>query len=493
MDQREKNLPLYPYISLVVLLIIQYLLISNTLHRVWHLRFIVCVGVCIFISVFGGKRLQKGGWVFIYTLVCLILLFKASYEQTFDSGLRTPHIISLQGIATSDTSLSASHNSVFSCNVTSVSNTQGDTTSAKGEVVIISQKEVSVYQGFFVTVRGSFLLDAQAPIVIADHVESSLPINKLHKWYVSHRIILLKSIISQLNTLPYPASYMAKALFIGVMDEYSLLKEYSLESGAAHVLALSGLHMNIVMMGFAFLISKTPAKKASFIISFCVAVVYVAIVGVRASLLRALLLVLFAHVGTKRFSLLKAYVVQLLLFPSTMLSVASLLSYGSILSLVLFSSSISRRITPLLPLPIAQGLGSAIGVNMGTTAFSLALFGVWYPIGIPLSLVIIPLATMLLSMTMMYVLAPVVVLEKALVALASSYQKIVEWGSFYSIEGDLFFYLLFVIGVLTVLKGVEYASCALQNELRRSYNVGLSLRFTHSNTNTLRRRTTSIK
>ncbi len=127
------------------------------------------------------------------------------------------------------------------------------------------------------------------------------------------------------------------------------------DSGLAHVLAVSGLHVTAFASAILYLLKKTKIKPIiSFILVAAVTFFYVLMCGFTASSLRAFIMTLVLNFGVcmgykydKMSSLSLAGVVLMLVRPQTIMDVGFLLSMFSVLGIFMFYSTFK---TPYLKL-----------------------------------------------------------------------------------------------------------------------------------------------
>ncbi|MDR1588159.1 MAG: ComEC/Rec2 family competence protein, partial [Treponema sp.] len=128
---------------------------------------------------------------------------------------------------------------------------------------------------------------------------------------------------------------LSLALLLGIRDnlDTQLSRSYT-DAGCAHVLALSGMHLAIVSAVLAFFLKKPLGLKAAAMAGSLFIVVYVFLVGVQPSLARSAIMYLLGALSLfgilpKKAPLLlaAAFLLQLLIWPSSGDSLSFLLSY----------------------------------------------------------------------------------------------------------------------------------------------------------------------
>lgn len=183
------------------------------------------------------------------------------------------------------------------------------------------------------------------------------------------------------------------------------------ETGVAHVLAISGLHVGYLAVMLSWLLSWLPlGPKQRFVVHAVFLTLYCGLIGGTTSAFRAAVMYLMLT-GAKAWgrdndpmtSISAAFLLLLLIRPLDLFSASFQLSFGAVAGIVLFGPSFTRTINCLLPgkrnrlaekikglFPL--GLAAQIGV-----ALPLAVFYQEIPLlGLLLNLVVIPYVMVLL-------------------------------------------------------------------------------------------------
>lgn len=254
-----------------------------------------------------------------------------------------------------------------------------------------------------------------------------------------------------LSGLPEKAQALFCALLLGSRGLLSAEeKEAFRKAGAAHLLALSGLHVGILVAGGWFLLGALRLPKAwRYAILIPLVGLYVLIGGLRVSLLRAALM--FGILGVfwilweqgwlaKRWldplqGLSLAAIVVLLLWPWSVLDAAFQLSFSATAGILLFlpswTGSAVRRRVPRFFRSLADLAAVTLCAQVGVLPFLGATFGYLAPYGFFANLLLIPWTTLLLwagILGLPLLLFPTMqpFLGQALWALAAPYLWVVE-------------------------------------------------------------------
>ncbi|MBX6351100.1 MAG: DNA internalization-related competence protein ComEC/Rec2, partial [Clostridia bacterium] len=207
--------------------------------------------------------------------------------------------------------------------------------------------------------------------------------------------------------LPPPSAALAKSLVLG--ERGALPPETRAEwrwAGAAHVLAVSGMHVS-VLAGAALALFGGLAASATWLVTTLVWA-YVLVVGAPPSALRAGLMLQAAAAGRAlgrpphALSALGFSALALLFWrPALALDVGFRLSYLATCGVVLWTSPVARRLGQAgLPPALAGPLAVGVAASAATAPASFAAFG-WVAWWSPLSgLALVPLADLALPLAL---------------------------------------------------------------------------------------------
>ena len=188
------------------------------------------------------------------------------------------------------------------------------------------------------------------------------------------------------------------------------LKDTPLESalqrtGLAHFLAVSGTHMALLGALLFFILRKTPLSRfwvSTITLSTCLAFVF--FTGFAAGSIRSvsmLAIALIAYTLSRRVCVLSSLGIaglgMLILDPLMAVSLGFLLSFGSVLGIVLFGRYVQQWLTCLVPVKLrhrsnalTNGLAIAIVAAVATLPLTLEAFGILPIIGPFANLVLAP-------------------------------------------------------------------------------------------------------
>lgn len=149
---------------------------------------------------------------------------------------------------------------------------------------------------------------------------------------------------------PRQAALM-EAMTLGVRQDLGDLRQRFAAAGLAHVLALSGLHVGVLVAALARLLAALGPRRYPLLAAATVG--YVALVGASPSVLRAAVMVLAALAGPAAGygrirawpALALAAVASLLLAPAQLLDPSFQLSYLAVAGMLLFAPPLLARLT----------------------------------------------------------------------------------------------------------------------------------------------------
>jgi len=217
------------------------------------------------------------------------------------------------------------------------------------------------------------------------------------------------------------ASGLTSALFLGNKDDLNetATRDFS-RAGASHVLALSGMHMSIIMGALMLLLKRlrTPTKIIAVLLSIC-ALAYLFITGMSLSAARSVIMLLMVYLSMLSrstndsiTSLGVAGALLLLLFPGAVVDAGFWMSFSATLGLLVYmpfyNSFVEKLIKPYgkIKKRIVKTLFSILG------AFVTSVFAI-VPLVIVLFIFIkeISIATILTSAVLAIPAAGVILLS----------------------------------------------------------------------------------
>ena len=170
-------------------------------------------------------------------------------------------------------------------------------------------------------------------------------------------------------------------------------------TGIAHLLAVSGLHISLIVMLFSFILKKLKASKllsltlVSIILAMYCYVCNFSVSVVRASIMSVLsLYAVFRGKPYDSFSALgfTAYLI-LLVNPLKLFNISFILSFGAVLSIILTSFVLTKLFSKVFYKKFASTLAVSVGVQCGLIFTNLCYFGEYPLLSVVSNLISIPI------------------------------------------------------------------------------------------------------
>jgi ComEC/Rec2-related protein len=245
--------------------------------------------------------------------------------------------------------------------------------SIKGQIPIMFKKDYDLL--FYTPIRARVeycedidIYKAKEIIVLENNNKLSKFYNKLVFRVRDNRVYLLKKVRAYIHCP------LARMLLLGRCDQEGFMfKEYALNLGCAHLLALSGMHLSVITLFFSFIftlfVSKGKAKYLSVVFIFY----FIYITGPIPSLIRSLIMYLLNFTKIKsairsEVILLLTAIIQAIVFPSTFRSAGCLFSYGALCAIFFYASifkDVNKIISPVLTTVFAILITYPLSISMG--------------------------------------------------------------------------------------------------------------------------------
>jgi len=209
---------------------------------------------------------------------------------------------------------------------------------------------------------------------------------------------------------------LALALLLGVRDNLdSGLTTLYRNAGISYILALSGMHLAVIIALVSFLLKKPLGVRPAAIAGAVVIIAYCLIVGPLPSLYRSALMYVLGVLAVlgmlKRESLSvlsMAFVVQLVFAPQAGVSVSFVLSYLAMVGILVPGRSLGGLLRGRVPPFVLGPFALSVGAFVGTAGVVAWVFGDIRPVGIFAGLVVAPLTTVFMVGSMAWLAVDVV-------------------------------------------------------------------------------------
>lgn len=207
---------------------------------------------------------------------------------------------------------------------------------------------------------------------------------------------------NKLDGLGDDYSSVASALLFGDTNYIDgEIKTSFQDTGIAHLLAVSGLHVSVIVMFISFVMRRCKAKSSTnLIVSSVMLLIYCYLCGFSVSVVRASIMAVimgYAMFRGKAYdglsSLSFACFVTLLINPNAMYSVSFQLSYISVFSIFCLAPPLSSWLQNYFNKKFSATFAMNLAISFGLFAISLCYFGKFPLISIPINLLLIPIAS----------------------------------------------------------------------------------------------------
>jgi competence protein ComEC len=198
-----------------------------------------------------------------------------------------------------------------------------------------------------------------------------------------------------------PWGGLALALLLGIKDNLDTeMAVMYRNAGLSYILALSGMHLAILAALITFLLKKPLGLKASAICGAAIILLYCFLVGSMPSLNRAAMMYILgvlAVIGAlpkKPLSILSlSFIIQIIVTPSAGNSISFILSYLALIGILLIGKPLSLLFAGKAPDILLQPLAVSCGAFLATSGVCGSTFGILAPVGIITGLIMVPLTT----------------------------------------------------------------------------------------------------
>jgi len=205
---------------------------------------------------------------------------------------------------------------------------------------------------------------------------------------------------------------LALALLVGIRDNLDVnLTAVYRDAGLSYILALSGMHLAVITALIAFVLKKPLGLKGALITGAVIICLYCFLVGPMPSLIRSAIMyllgictILFALPKKSISILCLSFLIQIILTPAAGNSLSFILSYLALLGIIVTSRQVSSLLSGKIPDFILQPLSLSCGAFLATAGICSFSFGTIAPIGIIAGLFIVPLTTLFMVGSIIWLL-----------------------------------------------------------------------------------------
>jgi ComEC/Rec2-related protein len=448
--------------------------------------------------------------------ICLLLfgVVRSTYSPFTDivHDAVLPHILiqanSIQGHVSSDSKFINGSKQEFQIKVEKITDSNKElsfSTNFKAKVIIYNKNRF--FLGMPVDLPGQFVLRESIPksggvsnerdlYFYASDILPRISSQKRKFLFVSKALELREKCIEfvycQFAELPHDVSELSIALLLGRKEDTSNpIIQLFREAGCAHILALSGMHLQVLSGLILWIISWFMGPRKSKIVTSLSIILFVWITGGKPSLIRAM--IMFIIIANRRkidllnseFLLSSISItlgIQSLLFPESCSGPGYFLSYSAILGIVVFSGRISAHLPGILPRVLRSGVSASLAAFTVSSPFLIYYFGELYPIGIIAAVPLTVLVTFYMISSMIFLL-PIFSKGFQIIfreILSLEYWAIERVSMFFSktpaiiVERDSVFNALIMSAgfvLLTVFVSIEYSISKNRGKLSVPYKI----------------------
>ena len=339
-----------------------------------HLRsqFLITSSIACTVALVPGFLTFKGRLRNLRIVLLFLVitgLIHIHFRSTVNLGLSRETVCEIEGIVVYDSSFSQSGNHLMTVNLKSAKNCYGTVSSASGLVTVVGKEKAIITSFSKVRLKGAFSND----MFIYDSLEVSD-----RSLFSRFREEVINAVERRTNCSESEPALLSLMLLLGRSEDYSIaVKTLAQGCGCSHVLALSGMHLNII----AGLIKIPHCRKLSRVLSSIAVILFVAIAGPRPSLVRAALMYLLFFLNPFEKTLACLFI-QMIFLPLTLVNTGSVYGYLAVFALIYLSPYVSYFLKPFCPFFITSVLSTGLPVLLFTAPLQMITGTYWYPVSI---------------------------------------------------------------------------------------------------------------
>jgi len=268
-------------------------------------------------------------------------------------------------------------------------------------------------RGSEIYLDGIYYTGQRGPVFNASSVHIVQGAPPLEQFRTSLRLTLIDKFQSRQSRSPPVWGSLASALILGVRDDLDVdLSGGFRNSGVAYILALSGMHLAIISAVLAFLLRRPLGIRWASLVGAVFIIAYVFVAGSQPSLVRAAIMYLtgtFALWGFLKKNTLSvlsmAFILQLAFQSETGISLSFILSYLAMAGILILGPALRDLFRGRLPEILSETLSVSLGAFIATSPVVAVFFGSLRPIGILAGLLIVPLTTLFMVLSLIALVA----------------------------------------------------------------------------------------
>jgi len=390
-------------------------------------------------------------WLSVVCALCIRIPFILQGSQQF-WGFPASRVTEIQGKVLDDSRMTGGGGSSVRLALSGIEDDFGNVSEAKGTLLLLLPTSTFLYQGQRVRVsvqlkelQSSKSSQAQWDSYIG-FAQGQAALKGFSSALLEKRAVLFSSLRTRLVRIGRHSPPLLEALLLGYKEGKSeYLFTLFRQAGCAHLLALSGMHLGVISLGVLMCATPLIGRRRAVLLSLLTIVFYLLLVGVRPSMLRAVIMyalgsagVLLLGVRVNPFHILCiTFIFQTLLLPQDAYSLGFQLSYVALGGICLWTRAISRCLPVLIPPLMRDAVAATIAAQCCSACILVKSFGVLYPVGFLAPLVLTPLVTLWMWGGLAYLSWSCFLswFSSPLLVMADRYFRLlIEWAAFVTVD-----------------------------------------------------------
>jgi len=347
---------------------------------------------------------------------------RVSFSPVF--GIPEDMVTGVSGTLLDDPRLVSGGSAMTTLSLSAFAGVGGVRTSAGGEITVFFREENAERlrefgRGTEVFAEGRLQRGSQGGgyVFSADSLHVTSVASPLNRFRTSLRLGLADRFARPGAALGDTAwGGLALALLLGIRDNLdSGFTALYRGAGISYILALSGMHLAVIIALVSFLLKKPLGLRPAAIAGALIIIAYCFIVGPLPSLYRSALMYILGVLAVlgmlKRESLSilsMAFIVQLVLTPQAGVSLSFILSYLAMVGILVLGKSLGVIFQGLIPRFVLGPFALSLGAFIGTAGVVAWVFGDLRPVGIFAGLVVAPFTTVFMVGSMVWLVVDAV-------------------------------------------------------------------------------------
>ena len=324
-------------------------------------------------------------------------------------GMNEQNITAVEGVLLEDPRIVSSGSAMVTLSLRRSSGSDGLRVSGTGELVVFfpqlnAQTIKQFGRGASVYAEGSLRSGNRGLTFSAKSLHVLKPAPAIERMRTNIRL----NLIARFEKETWGG--LALALLLGIRDNLdSELTAVYRDAGLSYILSLSGMHLAIITALIAFLLKKPLGLKISVIISAVIIILYCLLVGPSPSLIRSAIMYLLGVMAVlgalpkkALYVLALSFLIQIIITPQAGNSLSFILSYLALAGILIIGKSLASIFGGIVPEFILQPVSASCGAFLATAGVCAFAFGILSPIGIIAGLLVVPLTTVFMICSMLW-------------------------------------------------------------------------------------------